>query len=89
MKVIKGTTKKGENMIKNASYYAGYNLSDVYGKFSKEKERAWEYCLNKCYEEKGKNFHIYAFNTCQFCVAWEVVEGVRIETAYNSYLVTI
>lgn len=87
MTIIKGTTKKGDNMIKNANHYEGYELWDVYEKCSAAKRNAWEWCLNRCIEENGKGFHIVSHNTFGFTVAWEVENGVRIETKDSSYLV--
>lgn len=88
MKTIKGTTKKGQSMIQNARNYDGYTLRDVYGNYSHAKENAYNWCKEQCYNENGKNFHITSHNTFGFSVAWEVENGIRIETPQNSYLVT-
>lgn len=87
MTIIKATTKKGQTMINNAKYYDGYTLRDVYGSFSVDKERAYNWCLAQCAKENGTNFHICSHNTFSFTVAWETKEGVRIETSNNSYFV--
>lgn len=87
MLVIKDTTKKGQNLIDKANHFEGTTLWDVYGKPSTAKIKACEDCRRKCYEENGKNFHIISFNTFGFSVAWEVADGVRIETPQNSYKV--
>ena len=87
MTIIKGTTKKGKNMIYNAGYYDGYDLYDVYNTCSHAKRKAYEWCKEQCYKENGSNFHITSHNTFGFSVAWEVENGVRIETPQNSYLV--
>ena len=88
MTIIKGTTKKGQSMIESAKHYDGYTLNDVYGSYSQAKLNAYNYCLEQCKKENGRNFHITSHNTFGFCVAWETLEGVRIETPQNSYLVT-
>lgn len=89
MITIKGTTKKGQNMINKAKNFAGYTLHDAYKSFSREKENAYNDCLRWCNEENGHNFHIISANTFGFSVAWEVENGIRIETKDNSYLVTV
>ena len=89
MKVVNGETKKGKDMLKSACYCdEGYALHEVYSSYSQAKQNAWEWCLNKCHEENGHNFHIISHNTFGFSVAWYVSNGVRIETPKSSYLVT-
>lgn len=87
MMVIKGTTKKGQSMIESAKHFDGYTLNDVYGKYSPAKFHAFCDCVLKAEAEKGRNFHVCSHNTFNFSVAWEVENGMRIETACNSYLV--
>lgn len=87
MKKINANTKKGQNLLTTAVNYEGITLDDVYGKASFQKELAWRECFYKCHAEHGTNFHICSHNTFQFSVAWEVENGIRIETANNSYLV--
>ena len=87
-------TKKGMNLMNRADYNEGYNLWEVYGHFSQAKQNAWDKCLAKCDNENGFNFRIISHNTNTFSVAWDIYEngefkGVRIETAYNSYFVTM
>ena len=89
MTTIKGTTKKGKEMIKKAQYNEGYSLNEVYGNYSHAKQKAWEDCLKMCIEENGESFHIISHNSFSFSVAWYVPQGLRIETSCNSYLVTI
>lgn len=88
MTVIKATTKKGQAMIASAKNFEGYTLNEVYGKYSPAKYHAFVECVYMAQAEKGKNFHICSHNTFGFSVAWEVENGVRIETPKNSYLVT-
>ena len=87
MRTIKADTKQGMKMIESAKHFEGITLDDVYGKCSFQKEVAWRECLYKCQAENGHNFHICSHNTFQFSVAWEVENGIRIETANNSYFV--
>lgn len=85
--IIKGTTKKGQNMIESAKNFEGYTLNEVYGNYSPAKFHAFCDCVLKAQAEGGKNFHICSHNTFGFSVAWEVEKGMRIETPKNSYLV--
>ena len=87
MRIIKANTKQGQSMIKRANVYEGYSLQDIYGTFSHAKQNAWQWCLEQCHKENGSNFHIASHNTFGFSVAWEIENGVRIETPQNSYLV--
>ena len=89
MITIKASTKRGQDMLNRANYFDGYTLHDVYGSYSVAKENAYNYCRELCYKENGSNFHITSHNTFGFSVAWEVKNGVRIETPQNSYLVAM
>lgn len=90
MKTINSNTKKGKSMLEKACYYdEGFALNEVYSTYSQAKKEAWEYCLRKCNEENGNNFHIISHNTFGFSVAWYVKDGVRVETPNNSYLILV
>lgn len=74
----------------------GYYLSDVYGRCSYQKERAWKYCFEKfANTENAHYFGITSHNTFQFSVEWlgtyEDENGKKYpalfkETACNSYI---
>lgn len=85
--VIKSNTKKGQGWLWQASHCDGYTIHDVYAKPSSAKWQAYHYCLRLCAAECGQNFRIISHNTFRFTAAWETAEGLRIETASNSYLV--
>ena len=87
MMTIKATTKKGQNMLATANRFDGYTLDDVFGRYSPAKFHAFVDCVDKCQAENGHNFHICSHNTFGFSVAWEVENGVRIETPKNSYFI--
>lgn len=87
MKTIKATTKRGQALIESAKNYQGYYLQDVYSNYSHAKAKAWNYCFEQYIKDNGTNFHICSHNSQTFTVAWETDEGMRIETAYNSYLI--
>lgn len=87
MKTIKSTTKRGQGWIWQAGHCEGHTIYDVYAKPSRAKWQAYHYCLRLCTAECGQNFRIISHNAFRFSVAWETAEGLRIETASNSYLV--
>ena len=87
MLIIKADTAKGRKLLESAKVNKGESLHEVYGRYSQAKENAYNYCKELCYKENGSNFHICSSNTSQFSVVWEVADGIRIETAKNSYFV--
>lgn len=89
MTIIKGTTAKGQQMLQRYSYHEGNSLYDVYDRPSHAKIWAYENCADKCYYENGRDFGICSHNTFGFTVSWRTADGLRIETASNSYLVLI
>lgn len=88
MITIKSTTKKGAIFL-NA--YNGYNwYSDIYDAYEKpsyNKVTAWKDCQKQCKREGGRGCIIIGRNSCTFTVAWQTNEGLRVETAQNSYLI--
>jgi hypothetical protein len=93
-KILKASTMSGARWIVSAKKEEGYRLSDVYGSYSTEKEKAYNDCFSKCVSaEKSKNFHIFSYNTFGFSVAWEETieneEYLHIETPKNTYIVAL
>lgn len=92
MKVLKASTKAGENILRKAEYNEGYFLSEVYNSFSQEKENAWKWCEHEYLTSDGhSNFHICSHNTFGFTVAWfckiNEEKCLRFETKENTYIV--
>ena len=87
MITIKASTKKGQKLIESARHYDGYRLSDCYQNCSYAKQRAYQTCRDMCDKEGGEDFHISSHNSQFFSVVWEVENGIRMETAYNSYFI--
>ena len=90
--IIKKTTKRGQQMIKNASYNQGSELWHVYDNYSQEKARSFIDCKNWCENDNGYDFRIISHNTFAYSVAWNYIdeegaEVLRIETANNSYII--
>lgn len=100
--IIKGSTKRGQELINRAHYNEGRDLHQVYGTVSSAKTRAYEDCLRWYLESiNHDNFRIISHNTFQFSVAWEcdweytdpktgevtIEPATRIETANSTYVV--
>ena len=93
-KIIKGSTKRGQQLINRASVNEGYYISDVYDRASNAKEISWRECHDKYHHTTyGHNFHICSHNTFQYSVAWDGIyngeEATFIETATNSYIILL
>lgn len=87
MTAIKMSTKRGQNLMATAERYNGFYLDDVYNSYSLAKANAWKSCYDMFKAEKGMNFHICSHNSNVFTVAWVTAQGIRIETARNSFLI--
>ena len=88
MRVVKASSSLGRKLVEIGQNWEGKFLYQVYDKWSQEKENAW----NACYEEYlntpgAELFCICSHNTFQFTVSWYTPQGMRLETARNSYLV--
>lgn len=101
MEFIKGSTKRGQNLIYSAGRYAGRTLRDVYGRYSRNKENAYNNCRRTCSEMGGKDFHISSACSHFFTVTWKCVveytnpktgevtmeNATYIDTGRNVYIV--
>lgn len=89
--IVKGTTRRGQNLIEKASCNLGDDLYRVYNSFSMAKSSAFDDCKDMCEKDKGTNFRIISACRNNFSVAWELeYEGhpaTRIETYMSSYIV--
>ena len=88
MKTIKSTTQRGENFV-NAYNRSNYHtLGQVYKTYSTAKACAERDCTERMNRENGQGFRILGANCMHFSCGWMTDKGLRIETAYNSYLIT-
>ena len=101
MTIIKGSTKRGQQLLANHRTNLGDDLFDVYGTVSKAKHNAMKDCEYWRDRTQGRNFRITGKNCHQFTVAWEyemeyedpetgevTLETVtRIHTKDNVYIV--
>ena len=90
--VIKGSTKKGEELLARARNWEGTELWHVYGSVSSRKCEAMEWCKAQCAKDEGFDFHICSHNGFRFSVAWNYYNEngefmTRIETADNTYII--
>ena len=88
MQVVKKETAKGKRLLTSALRYEGVYLNQVYDSWSYAKEKAWDYCYKLfCDDPTATEFSICSHNSFTFSCSWICEEGVRLETANNSYLI--
>jgi len=94
MEIIKGSTAKGQRVIAMYDHNEGYDLDDVYGRYSRAKKNAYDECYEWYRQDnKSSNFHIGSHNAQAFTVAWRYVDPetghviYRVETNRNTYRV--
>lgn len=64
------------------------SLQDVYASCSSAKKRALFLCEKKRQEENATSLGYIISHTCNFFTyAFLTAEGLRVETAYNSYII--
>ena len=88
MREVKASTALGKRLLAIGQRQAGTFLYQVYDKWSSEKEKAWNECYKKYWNEEGADqFSICSHNSYSFTVSWFTPQGMRLETSKNSYLV--
>ena len=93
-KIIKGSTKRGQQLIETGSRYEGMWLYQVYDRWSPAKENAYNRCYDKYLNTPDHDaFSIVSHNTFSFSVSWvgtyEGENALYIETSANSYIVLL
>ena len=78
-------TKRTKNWL--TSEVEGYKLSDVYGKYSSNKENAFRDCKELCKDKNGWGLCIISHNHNYFTVKFTTDEGVYIVTYANIYFI--
>ena len=76
MKILYSDTKTGARWKARALNYQGAELSDVYGRYSLAKYRAWQWLLREVDSDARKGWlldelRICSHNTFGFTAAWE------------------
>ena len=87
MKTINNNTKQAERYINAYNRSSMYDLQDAYGRPSTRKTRADYNCRMMMQSEGGHNYKIIGYNSSFFTVAWIAGNALRIETAYNSFII--
>lgn len=87
MQTINKETKRGQRFIYAYQNINTVELCEVYKCPSVAKKQAFNWCLNQCRKEDGEKFRIISSGIFTFSVAWETKEGLRVETAQNSFLI--
>ena len=88
MRVVKASTALGKKLIKIGQNWEGTFLNQVYDNWSTKKQEAWDRCYAEyCNTDAAEQFSICTHNCQQFTCSWFTPDGMRLETAYNSYLV--
>lgn len=87
MKTLNNNTKKAQAYIYAYNHSDIYSLNQAYGKPSTAKTRADYSCRMMMQSEGGHNYKIIGYNSSFFTVAWIAGDALRIETAYNSFII--
>ena len=87
MKTINNNTKQAERYINAYNRSDIYSLNQAYGRPSTEKTRADYNCRMMMQEEGGHGYKIIGHCRNFFTVAWIAGNALRIETAYNSFII--
>ena len=74
-RVLKGSTKAGQDIIARAMNDIGYDLQDVYSSFSRDKYNHWSDCIALKNSLCGSNFSICSKNTYGFTCSFEAWEN--------------
>ena len=87
MKTINNNTKQAKRYIDAYNRSEIYSLNQAYGKANTEKTRADYSCRMMMQSEGGHGYKIIRYNCYFFTVAWIAGKDLRIETAYNSFVI--
>ena len=87
MKTLNNNTKKAQAYINAYNRSDIYSLNQAYGRPSTEKTRADYNCRMMMQEEGGHGYKIIGYCRNFFTVAWITENALRIETAYNSFVI--
>ena len=87
MKTINNNTKQARHFIDAYNRSETYYINQAYGRPSTRKTRADYNCRMMMQSEGGHNYKIIGYNSSFFTVAWIAGNALRIETAYNSFII--
>ena len=87
MRAIKKTSKLGTHYLRLYMRAKRTSVEQLYKRPSSAKLRAEKECLQQMRQENGTGYKVLSGNIFAFTAAWQTAEGLRVETAYNSYLI--
>ena len=87
MKTIKNNTKKAQAFINAYNRSKVFDLYEAYANPSTAKIKADSNCRLMMLSEDGHDYKIIGYNCNFFTVAWIAGKDLRIETAYNSFVI--
>ena len=87
MKTINNNTKQAERYINAHNRSSIFTLREAYANPSTDKTRADYNCRMMMQEEGGHGYKIISHTHNFFTVAWIAGNALRIETAYNSFVI--
>lgn len=87
MKTLNNNTKQAERYINAYNRSSMYDIQDAYKTPSTRKTRADYNCRMMMQSEGGHGYKILGYNSSFFTVAWIAGHALRIETAYNSFII--
>lgn len=91
MKHIGKNSQKGLQYLHSFEVAKAKNincLDKVYGRYSNAKARAFYLCdLQRIHEKATSDGYIIGSNSMRFTYAFETSKGLRVITAYNSFII--
>ena len=87
MKTLNNNTKQAQHFINAYNSSDIFSLREAYANPSTAKTRADYNCRMMMQSEGGHNYKIIGYNSSFFTVAWIAGNALRIETAYNSFII--
>ena len=77
-------TKRNQGIVKSYERSEKSNLNQCYGRFSKAKADAWEYCKELCKSKDGSGLKILSANVYQFTAGFKYEENGKQYLMYIS-----
>lgn len=87
MKTLNNNTKQAERYINAYNRSSIFDLREAYANPSTAKIKADSNCRLMMLSEDGHGYKIIGYNSSFFTVAWIAGNALRIETAYNSFII--
>ena len=82
---MKATTKQAQGFIANYCNSSATELTDVYGRYSLRKERAFEHIRYEMYDSRGFDLRITSHNSQMFTCAYQRENSLIYHTPYYVY----